>query len=128
MKCILTGCKNEVAPGRMWFCPVHYGEATYWWFGKVTRASAFAVVHLARSLRAIGTTVDGLVQAVESPSCYPEEAYWLWTRDQHKDMVVAGTAVVKTAAVTLAPEGACQQRDGAYLVQECGCGGDDCRR
>jgi len=123
MECILSGCEEEVAPGRMWFCESHYEEAKTWWRGKLGHNAYLGTVALARALQKIGTTVEPLIQAIEAPGYYAEEAYWLWTRDQHKDMVVAGTTVA-----TRAVKGAPQQLAGAYLVQECGCGGDDCRR
>jgi len=121
MECILTGCEEEVAPGRMWFCEGHYAEAVKWWQEELSDAWHPAVVLLAKALKAIGTTVGELVGAIEKPRCYPEEAYWLHTLHEHKDMVAAGTAMG-----TRAVKGAPQQLAGAYLVQECGC--DDCRR
>ena len=109
MECILTGCEEEVAPGRMWFCESHYEEAKRWWQGESQFFSWRSACLLARALQKIGTTVDLLVHAVEAPWCYPEEAYWFHTLHEHKDMVVAGTAT-GTRAVKGAPQqlaGAC---------------------
>jgi len=124
MECILIDCEEEVAPGRMWFCESHYDEAKAWWNGHLELCNEWrAACYLARALQKIGTTVGLLIQAIEKPWNYAEEAYWHHTLREHKDMVVAGTATG-----TRAVKGAPQQLAGAYLVQECGCGGDDCRR
>jgi len=106
MECILTGCEEEVAPGRMWFCEGHYAEAVKWWQEELSDAWHPAVVLLAKALKAIGTTVGELVGAIEKPRCYPEEAYWFHTLHEHKDMVVAAEAA-------LGAEGAWQQHGGA---------------
>jgi hypothetical protein len=86
MKCILTGCEEEVARGRMWFCEDHYAEAKRWW---ERYGWGYSTGFLAHALQKIGTTVDDLVRAIEKPWNYPEEAYWYHTRDEHKDMMVA---------------------------------------